>query len=104
MILIQINVKKSSKMYNVNIDKKERMMKMKKATIQLETLTCPTCMQKIENGVKSLDGVDTQSVNVLFNSSKVKLNFDDDKVSIEDVENAIDKLGYEVKKSQVKDS
>jgi copper chaperone CopZ len=48
--------------------------------------------------------VDTQSVNVLFNSSKVKLNFDDDKVSIEDVENAIDKLGYEVKKSQVKDN
>ncbi|MDW7668751.1 MAG: heavy-metal-associated domain-containing protein [Bacillota bacterium] len=77
---------------------------MKKATIQLETLTCPSCMQKIENGVKSLDGVDTQSVNVLFNSSKVKLNFDDGKVSIEDVEKAIDKLGYEVKKTKVKDS
>ena len=23
---------------------------MQKATIQLETLTCPSCMQKIENG------------------------------------------------------
>ena len=76
---------------------------MKKATIQLETLTCPSCMQKIENGVKSLNGVDTQSVNVLFNSSKVKLDFDDDKVSIDDVEKAIDKLGYQVKKTQVKD-
>ncbi len=75
---------------------------MKKATIQLETLTCPSCMQKIESGVKSLDGVDNESVTVLFNSSKVKLNFDDEKVSIEDVEKAIDKLGYEVKKSQVK--
>jgi copper chaperone CopZ len=30
---------------------------MKQATIQLETLTCPSCMQKIENAVKSLDGV-----------------------------------------------
>ncbi len=75
---------------------------MKKATIQLETLTCPSCMQKIENGVKTLDGVDIESVSVLFNSSKVKLNFDDEKISIEDVENVIGKLGYEVKKSQVK--
>lgn len=75
---------------------------MQKATIQLETLTCPSCMQKIENAVKSLDGVDKESLSVLFNSSKVKVNFDDEKISIKDVENAIDKLGYEVKKSQVK--
>lgn len=76
---------------------------MQKATIQLETLTCPSCMQKIENGVKSLDGVDKESLNVSFNSSKVKVNFDDEKVSIQDIEKAIDKLGYEVKKSTVKD-
>ena len=75
---------------------------MQKATIQLETLTCPSCMQKIENGVKSLDGVDKKSLKVLFNSSKVKVEYDDEKVSIKDIENAIDKLGYEVKKSQVK--
>jgi copper chaperone CopZ len=77
-------------------------MKMQKATIQLETLTCPSCMQKIENAVKSLDGIDKNSLSVLFNSSKVKLNFDDGKISIKDIENAIDKVGYEVKKSQVK--
>lgn len=75
---------------------------MKKATIQLEALTCPSCMQKIDNAVKSLDGVEKDSVNVLFNSSKVKLDFDDEKISIENIEKAIDKLGYEVKKSQVK--
>ena len=75
---------------------------MQKATIQLETLTCPSCMQKVENGVKSLDGVDKKSIKVLFNSSKVKVEYDDEKVSIKDIENAIDKLGYEVIKSQVK--
>jgi len=75
---------------------------MQKATIQLETLTCPSCMQKIENGVKSLDGVDKKSIKVLFNSSKVRVEYDDEKVSIKDIENAIDKLGYEVTKSQVK--
>lgn len=75
---------------------------MQKATIQLETLTCPSCMQKIENGVKSLDGVDKKSLKVLFNSSKVRVEYDDEKVSIKDIVNAIDKLGYEVLKSQVK--
>ena len=75
---------------------------MQKATIQLETLTCPSCMQKIQNGVKSLDGVDKKSIKVLFNSSKVRMEYDDEKVSIKDIENAIDKLGYEVMKSQVK--
>lgn len=76
---------------------------MKKATIQLETLTCPSCMQKIDNAVKSVEGVDKESVNVMFNSSKAKLNFDEEKTSIEKIENAITALGYEVKKSLVKD-
>lgn len=75
---------------------------MQKATIQLETLTCPSCMQKIENGVKSLDGVSNESLKVLFNSSKVRVEFDDEKVSIKEIEHVIDKLGYEVLKSQVK--
>ncbi|MGI6499187.1 MAG: heavy-metal-associated domain-containing protein [Oscillospiraceae bacterium] len=75
---------------------------MQKATIQLGTLTCPSCVQKIENATKSLSGVEKESVKVLFNSSKVKFDFDDEKLSVQDVEKAITALGYEVKKSQVK--
>lgn len=75
---------------------------MKKVTIQLEALACPSCMQKIENAVKSLEGVNKDSVKVLFNSSKVKLDFDDEKLTIARIENAITALGYEVIKSQVK--
>ncbi len=75
---------------------------MKKATIQLETLTCPSCVLKIEGATKALDGVVKDSVKVLFNSSKVKLDFDEQKLSVEDIEKAIIALGYEVKKSQVK--
>ena len=70
---------------------------MKTVTIQLGTLTCPSCVLKIENAVKSLDGV-----KVLFNSSKAKFDFDGKKLSVEDAEKAITALGYEVKKSQVK--
>ena len=75
---------------------------MSKATIQLETLTCPSCLQKIDNAVKGLDGVEKDSVNVTFNSSKVKLDFDDSKIDITRIEDAITKLGYEVKKSSVR--
>lgn len=75
---------------------------MKTATIQLEALTCPSCVQKIENATKSLNGVERESVKVLFNSSKVKFEFTDEKLSVQDVEKAIAALGYEVKKSQVK--
>lgn len=76
---------------------------MKKAVIHLEALTCPSCVLKIEGATKALNGVDKDSVQVLFNSSKLKFNFDADKIVIEDVEQAITKLGYEVIKSQVKD-
>lgn len=75
---------------------------MKAATIQLEALTCPSCMQKIEGAVKSLDGIDKDTLKVLFNSSKVKVSFDDSKLAIAEIENAITKMGYEVIKSSVK--
>ncbi len=75
---------------------------MNKATIQLGTLTCPSCVLKVENAVKALNGVDKASVKVLFNSSKVKFDFDADLVTVADAEKAITALGYEVKKSQVK--
>ncbi|CQR48410.1 Copper chaperone CopZ [Paraliobacillus sp. PM-2] len=74
---------------------------MQKATIQLETLSCPSCLQKIENAVKGLDGVEKDSVTVLFNSSKVRANFDSESITIKDIENAIGDLGYPVIKSKV---
>lgn len=75
---------------------------MQKAVIQLETLSCPSCMQKIENAVKGLDGVDQDSVKVLFNASKVRLNYDPKKLKINDIEKAMEDLGYPVIKSKVK--
>lgn len=88
-------------MYNRVRNEREESI-MKKTTIQLETLSCPSCLQKINNAVKGLDGVDKDSVNVMFNASKVKLNFDDQKLDIKDIENAIQSLGYDVIKSNTK--
>ena len=75
---------------------------MKRATIQLETLICPSCSAKIDGAVKALDGVDKDSVNVLFSTSRVKLNFDSEKVTIEKIEEAINKVGFEIIKTKVK--
>ena len=57
---------------------------------------------KIEGALKALDGIDKDSIKVLFNSSKVKLNFDEGKVSIDEIEEAIRRMGYDVEKSKVK--
>lgn len=75
---------------------------MSQGIITLETLSCPSCMQKIEGAVKSLNGVDQDSIKVLFNSSKVKVHFDENVLAIEDIEKAIQDMGYPVVKSKVK--
>lgn len=64
-------------------------------TIKLEQLGCPSCVKKIEVGVKQQDGVN--NVDVLFNSSKVKVDFDEETITRKDIEVVIEKLGYTVK-------
>ncbi|TMN22189.1 heavy-metal-associated domain-containing protein [Lentibacillus cibarius] len=75
---------------------------MQKAIINLETLTCPSCIQKIENALKGMNGIEKDSVEVLFNSSKVKANFDAEALTMESIEKAIEDLGYPVIKSKAR--
>ena len=67
---------------------------MNQAVIQLGLVTCPSCIKKIEAAVSKIDGVET--VKVLFNSSKVKAEFDSNKTSGNEISETIQKLGYEV--------
>lgn len=78
------------------------MMTTKRAILQLDGLTCPSCMTKIESALANQPGV--EKVQVLFNASKAKADFDDSKVSAEELGQVVDKLGYEVKKIKVKDT
>ena len=73
---------------------------MKTATLQLETLTCPSCTQKIEGALKSLDGVDQDSIKVLFNAGKAKVSYDEEKLSLKEIERAIRQVGYTIEKSK----
>lgn len=61
---------------------------------QLETVSCPSCVAKIEGMLKKTAGV-TES-EVLFNSSRVKVSFEEDTVSSDDIKEKIAKLGFEV--------
>lgn len=72
---------------------------MAKAEFQLEPLTCPTCVKKIESTLTKAKGVD--SVKVLFNSSKVKTEFDDTQTNVEKLKLTIENLGYSVLTSKV---
>lgn len=69
---------------------------MKKGILKLEELACPTCMQKIEAAVKGVKGVDAQSVKVLFNASKVKVDFDATATTLTAIAQAIETIGYSV--------
>lgn len=75
---------------------------MQKAVLQLETLACPTCMQKIEAALKNVDGVDKASVKILFNASKAKLDFDATKTTLANIQKAVETIGYEVLKASEK--
>lgn len=75
---------------------------MKAATIQLEDLACPSCTQKIEGALKSLEGIDKDSIKILFNSSKVKFDFDEEILPIGEIELAINRLGFDIIKSRVR--
>lgn len=75
---------------------------MKKTTLQLETLACPSCMAKVEGAIKNVPGIDVDNIKVLFNASKVKFDFDETKISVETVTEAVEKIGYEVLKANVK--
>ena len=67
---------------------------MTNSTFQLQTLTCPSCINKITSAVKSLPGV--KQVEVLFNSSRVKVYCDENACAKDDIRQTIEKLGYAV--------
>ena len=67
-----------------------------KKSIQMEELVCPMCAQKIETALQKIPGV--TSAAVLYNASKAKVEFDESKTSLEEMEKVITALGYIVVK------
>jgi copper ion binding protein len=60
----------------------------------MEPFTCPSCVRKIENTVNKVDGV--QEVQVMFNSGRVRVEFDETTTTADHIQDTITKLGYTV--------
>ncbi|MEY8292136.1 heavy-metal-associated domain-containing protein [Carnobacteriaceae bacterium 52-44] len=69
---------------------------MNQVTLQLEKLTCPSCMQKITATINNLKGVD--KMKILFNSSKARVFFNEDSISDQEIIEKIQEIGYDAEK------
>lgn len=59
-------------------------------------MSCINCQSKIENKLKDLNGV--KSIRVSYRTGAADIEFDTDKISFARIEQAIKKLGYEVRR------
>lgn len=71
---------------------------MKEVTLPIEGMTCAACSTRIEKVLNKMDGVDAK---VNLTTEKASIQYDSDKVSIEDISQRIDKLGYKVKPEHI---
>lgn len=69
---------------------------MNQTTLQLEKLTCPSCMQKITDTVNEMKGV--ENTKILFDRSKARVFFDEALISEREIMQEIIELGYDVTK------
>lgn len=58
-------------------------------------MTCAACAKAVERVTKKLEGVESASVNIA--TEKLNISYDENKVTVEQIENAIEKAGYKGK-------
>lgn len=63
--------------------------------LKIEGMTCAACAKAVERASKKLQGVTDANVN--FATEKLNVDFDETKVSIEEIQAAIEKAGYKAK-------
>lgn len=66
-----------------------------KTVLRSKELTCPSCIVKIEKALKNLDGVEEAKVH--FNTGRIEVQHDPQRVNGETLEKAIRAIGYEAR-------
>ena len=61
-------------------------------SLKIEGMTCASCAKAVERATKKLQGVTESNVN--FATEKLNINFDETKVSVADIQAAVEKAGY----------
>ncbi|WP_036746777.1 heavy metal translocating P-type ATPase [Paenibacillus sp. UNC451MF] len=69
------------------------------STLQISGMTCAACANRIEKGLKKMDGVAEANVN--FALERASVTFDPNKVSLDSLEQKIQALGYDTIKDSV---
>ena len=67
---------------------------MKNEVIKVESMSCMHCVNAIKKAVGGLKGVET--VEVDLNGKTVAVSYDEEKVTLSDIKNAIEDQGYDV--------
>lgn len=73
---------------------------MQQVTLNVQGMTCGSCVNKIEGNVGKLNGV--ESVKVLRSEGKVDVTFNESTVNLGVIKGAIKDSGYEVTDEPVK--
>ena len=65
---------------------------MEKKNLDIEGMHCASCALLIENQLKKIRGI--QQANINFSAEKATITFDEDKVNLVEIQEAIKRLGY----------
>lgn len=68
-------------------------------SLQIEGMTCASCAQTVEKAIKKLQGVKEASVNLA--TEKLSVSYDESKLSVSDIQTAVDKAGYKIVTKQI---
>ncbi|AXI08772.1 copper-binding protein [Oceanobacillus zhaokaii] len=63
-------------------------------TLMVQGMSCGHCKASVEGALKKLDGVSAAEVNL--ESSNVEITYDEAKVSLKNMKEAIEEQGYDV--------
>ncbi|PKM93698.1 MAG: copper-translocating P-type ATPase [Firmicutes bacterium HGW-Firmicutes-1] len=66
---------------------------MKKESLKILGMTCSACASATERAVRKIDGVQEASVN--FSTEKLNITYDESKVTVNNIKDAVTKAGYD---------
>lgn len=73
----------------------------KNYSFDIEGMTCSACANKVAKVTGKLEGVESSNVN--FATEKLTITIDEDKVSVTQIKNAVEKAGYKVVQGEAKE-
>ncbi len=68
---------------------------MERLVLQLGNVSCPVCAEQVGTVLRKMKGVEEAQVS--FNTSKAKLTYNPQEVTVDEIIKAVEKLGYSAK-------